>query len=489
MQIPETQYARSIDGLRLACQVWGQGPPLLIVPPLISNIEVTWEHEYWHRVNEYLGRYMTCVHFDKRGVGLSDRPDEMPTLEQRIGDIVTVMDALGWERTNLLGLSEGGLMSQLFAAEYPERVDHVILIDTMPSPRHWSRMFDRVAPGDPPMMQGDEIGERFAHLVRTWGEEPQYFVDWFMPSQSENESFVRWGGRLERLSASPRDFERQLHSVMALDAGDAAERITAPTLVMHVKGDRVCNVAGGRVLADLIPGARYVEIPGEDHFCWVMPTWREMNDVIVEFCTGTVPEPITTRRFATVLFTDIVGSTHRSAALGDTAWREILDQHDVIARKIVEQHGGRVVKSTGDGLLVIFDVPSQGVGCGIDLCRRFGGDRRADPGRRARGRDRGPRRRRHLRDRGEPCGAGRAGCSRRRAVGVLDGARHDARRRCGLRRSRRARAQGHRRQLEALRRPLTGPARLVRRWSRVPMSHPAGTMFPTSSTSPTRLEP
>ena len=368
MQLPETRYARSADGLRLAYQQWGEGPPLLIVPPLVSNIEVTWEHEYYRRVDEYLGRYMTCAEFDKRGVGLSDRPDEMPTLEQRIGDIVTVMDALGWERTNLLGLSEGGLMSQLFAADYPERVDHVILIDTMPSPRYWSRMFGRVEPGDPPILPNAEVRERFEHLVDTWGEEPQYFVDWFVPSQSENESFVRWAGRLERLSASPRDFKRQVESIMGLDGGDAPERITAPTLVMHVKGDRVLNVAGGRVLADVIPGARYVEIPGDDHFCWVMPTWRAMNDLMVEFCTGTVPEPITSRRFATVLFTDIVGSTKRSAELGDTAWRAILDQHDVIARKIVEQHGGRVVKSTGDGLLVVFDVPSQGVGCGIELC-------------------------------------------------------------------------------------------------------------------------
>ena len=160
MQVPETRYARTADGLRLAYQQWGSGPPLLIVPPLISNIEVVWEHEYYSRVNEYLGRYMTCAHFDKRGVGLSDRPDEMPTLEQRIGDIVTVMDALGWERTHLLGVSEGGLMSQLFAAEYPERVDHVILIDTMPSPRYWSRMFDRVEPGDPPILSNSELVER-----------------------------------------------------------------------------------------------------------------------------------------------------------------------------------------------------------------------------------------------------------------------------------------------------------------------------------------
>jgi class 3 adenylate cyclase len=357
--------------LRLAYQQWCAGPPLLIIPPLVSNIEVGWEHEYYRRVDEYLGRYMTCAQFDKRGVGLSDRPDEMPTLEQRIGDIVTVMDALGWERSHLLGLSEGGIMSQLFAAEYPDRVDHVILIDTFVSPRYWPRVRAKVEPGDPPVLTNDEILERFETLIETWGEDPHVFVDWFVPGQADNEAFVRWAGRLERLSASPRDFARQVHSVQGLDAGDAPERIAAPTLVMHVKGDRVLHVALGRVLADLIPGARYVEIPGEDHVCWVMPVWREMNDIMIEFCTGKKPVPIATRRFATVLFTDIVGSTSRSAGVGDTAWHEVLDQHDRIARRVVDDHAGRVVKSTGDGLLAVFEVPSQGVGCGLELCREL----------------------------------------------------------------------------------------------------------------------
>src|SRR4029079_7142300 len=121
----ETKYARSADGLRLAYQTWGEGPPLLIVPALVPNIEVGWEHPGYLRIDEYMGRYFTCAHFDKRGVGLSDRPEDPPTLEQRIGYILTVMDELGWDRAHLLGLSEGGVMSQLFAANHPERVDRV----------------------------------------------------------------------------------------------------------------------------------------------------------------------------------------------------------------------------------------------------------------------------------------------------------------------------------------------------------------------------
>lgn len=136
---------------------------------------------------------------------------------------------------------------------------------------------------------------------------------------------------------------------------------------MHVKGDRVLPVAGGRLLAELIPDAQYVEMPGEDHFAWIMPSWRELNDILIEFATGTAVARTSTRRFATVLFTDIVGSTRQSAERGDAAWRAILDSHDRIARGLIDEHEGHVVKSTGDGLLVTFDAPSQGVACSVSL--------------------------------------------------------------------------------------------------------------------------
>jgi class 3 adenylate cyclase len=155
--------------------------------------------------------------------------------------------------------------------------------------------------------------------------------------------------------------------VVALDAGDSPERITTRTLIMHVAGDRVLPVAGGRLLAELIPDAEYVEVPGEDHFAWIMPNWRELNDVLIEFATGTKVSRATTRTFATVVFTDIVGSTRQSAERGDAEWRAVLDSHDRIARGLIDDAGGRVVKSTGDGLLVTFDTPSQGVECAISL--------------------------------------------------------------------------------------------------------------------------
>ena len=144
-------------------------------------------------------------------------------------------------------------------------------------------------------------------------------------------------------------------------------------MVMHVKGDLVLNVAMGRLLADLIPGAVYHEIEGSDHFAWIMPNWREINDTYIEFATGASVARTSTRQFGTVLFTDIVDSTKRSSAVGDSNWREVLDSHDRITRGLIDQHRGRVIKSTGDGLLAVFEVPSQGVSCGLEMCEALSG--------------------------------------------------------------------------------------------------------------------
>ena len=277
------------------------------------------------------------------------------------------MDTVGWERAHFLGVSEGAAMAQLFAADFPERVESLALVNTFVSPQYRHRYLDYVQDGDAPLLGVDGIVERFMHIASLWSEDPRPMVEWEMPSAIRNESFIRWVGRLQRMSCSPKDFVKQLESVVALDAGDAPERITTRTLVMHVKGDRVLPVAGGRLLAELIPDAQYVEVRGEDHFAWIMPSWRELDDVLIEFATGTAVPRTSTRRFATVLFTDIVGSTRQSAERGDAAWRAILDSHDRIARGLIDEHGGRVVKSTGDGLLVTFDAPSQGVACSVSL--------------------------------------------------------------------------------------------------------------------------
>ena len=367
MQIPETKYARS-GNLRLAYQQYGEGPPLLIVQGLVSNAEVQWEHEFNLRILDLLSRHMHVASFDKRGIGLSDRPEEMPTLEERIGDIAAVLDTMGWDRASLFGVSEGGLMAQLFAASHPDRVDKLVLHNTMSPARHVTRR-RQLADGLRQEPASADVVAYWGQLISEWPDNADMFVDQFMPSQAGNERFVRWVGRLQRLSASPRDFRRQAKSVFALDAGDAAERITAPTLIMQVAGDRIVHASHGRMLAELIPKSRYVEVVGDDHFSWALPNWRDISDPLIEFITGSAVNPVASRRFATVMFTDIVDSTRQASAMGDAKWLAVLDAHDRLVRRLVDRHGGRLVKSTGDGLLATFDVPSQGVECGKTMMR------------------------------------------------------------------------------------------------------------------------
>lgn len=369
--VPDTHYATTSDGLRLAFQQWGEGPRLLIVPGLITHTELVWEHELYRLPREHLGEHLTLVEFDKRGIGMSDRFDRLPTLDERLDDIACVMDAVGWDRANLFGISEGGMMSQFFAARFPERVDKVVFLNTFVPTQYRSRLPALLHEGDPPLSEYSDTGAKFARLRDTWSEDPSFMVDLMLPSQAGNLSNERWVGRFQRFSATPTDMWTQYESAIELDAGDAPERITAPSLVMHVKGDRVLPVAGGRLLAELVPGAIYREIEGEDHHAWCMDNWRDLTDAIIEFCTGVRPERVARRQFASVLFTDIVNSTRQSTLAGDAAWREMLDDHDRITRRTTDAHGGRVVKSTGDGVLATFPMPSQGVAAALALLKEL----------------------------------------------------------------------------------------------------------------------
>ncbi len=365
IDIPEIRYARSGD-LNIAYQRFGSGPDVVIIPGMVSNVELAWEHEVYRRVREHNGRSVRCLEFDKRGMASSDRFEQIPTLEQRIDDILAVMDAEGLARAHILGLSEGGIMGQLFAALHPERVDRLVLVNSMIG---FSALGDlRRQEDDPPMRQAEVFG-RFQRMIAGWGREPEHLVDLFAPSRNEDPAFIRWVGRFQRQTCSRADIQRQFESVLGLDANDRLGDIRAPTLVLNVTGDRAIPPAFGRYLAERIPGARYAQFPGEDHFCWVMPNWRELMDCWIEFVTGRAPVARSERRFATVLFTDIVDSTARSGEVGDAAWREMLDRHDRIAWQAAGRHAGTLVKNTGDGLLMTFGAPSQAVACATELTR------------------------------------------------------------------------------------------------------------------------
>jgi class 3 adenylate cyclase/pimeloyl-ACP methyl ester carboxylesterase len=353
--VPEVSFADA-GGVSIAWQQWGSGPDVLAVPPLVTNIELTWENEFYRRYFDYIGRHVRLTVFDKRGIGLSDKFNKPPTLEQRTKDIVAVMNAARLEQPALVGVSEGGLMAQLFTVQHPDRVNRLALVNTQPG---MSGMLSAFRGSDGSLERLKHFVDRFTRIVADWGRDPQYFVDLFCPSHAENAAFVRWWGRLQRQSATPADIRRQVESLRGLDATARLVEISVPTLVLHASGDRVLPAACGRYVADRIPGARFVEIPGDDHFVEPGVHWQHMADAWLEFVTGSAPTRQAERRVVTVLFTDIVDSTAKAATVGDGEWRRLLDRHDRIAWELVDRYRGTIVKSTGDGVLARFDAPSQ----------------------------------------------------------------------------------------------------------------------------------
>jgi class 3 adenylate cyclase len=370
MHIPNMKFAKSGDA-NIAYERYGTGPDLVLIPPLIANAELGWEQEVYRRAREHHAKHVCFLEFDKRGTGSSDRIDRVLTLEERIQDINAVMDAEGIERAHILGLSEGGVMAQYFAARYPERVDKLVLatssmglsgVDELPA---YTR-------GDEVVPDVTDVIASLANVVEHWTRDPQPMIELFTPSMKGDAAFARWMSRYMRLTASQADMGRQLDGAVDLDANSELANIKAPTLVINLTGDRLFPPAVGRYLADKIPGARYEEFEGDDHFCWIAPNWREIIDCWIEFVTGVKPEAGTKRRFATVLFSDIVGSTSRSAEVGDEAWARTLDSHDRIAWDVVREHRGSLVKNTGDGLLLTFDAPSDGVAAASALTQALG---------------------------------------------------------------------------------------------------------------------
>lgn len=283
MQVPEIRYATSGD-VNIAYQRFGSGPDVISIPPLISNVEIMWEHEVFRRFLELRASRTRVLHFDKRGIGMSDRVTAVPSLEDRIGDILAVMQAEGIERASVLGVSEGALMAQHFATTCPDRVDRLVLVNAVPG---LAALGELPAYTDEPLPSLEAILGRFAHLVETWGREPEFMAEWFIPSQCRSASFLRWLGRFQRQSASPADLRRQIENVAALSIPrDRLATIEAKTLVVHVKGDRVQPSAVGRYLAANIPDAELLEIEGEDHFCFTMPNWYELTTRLNDFFCG-----------------------------------------------------------------------------------------------------------------------------------------------------------------------------------------------------------
>jgi class 3 adenylate cyclase len=359
--IPQTRYVRSSGDARIAYQVSGDGPlDLVFVSGFVSNVEGYWEDPAFAHIFERLGSFARLATFDKRGQGFSDRPPDPPTLEQTMDDIGAVMDAVGMEQAALFGVSEGGPATALFAASHPDRVRALVLYGT------WARA---VRSDDYPEGVSPEVFDRFAERVdEEWGG--PVAADVFAPSACDDPLFLERWARFLRRGAAPRDVVNLLRMYRHADVRHVLPAITAPALVLHRTGDRLTPIAGGRRIAELIPGARFIELPGNDHLAIVDSD--QVVDEVEEFLTGQrhVPEP--DRVLATVMFTDIVGSTERAAALGDSRWRDLVARHDDLIRRELDRHRGRPIKTLGDGFLATFDGPARGVRCAQSIAEAVG---------------------------------------------------------------------------------------------------------------------
>ena len=354
----ETKYAKSGD-VHIAYRIFGGGPrDIVLIPGTISHVELYWEFP----MNEYLLRRLTSfsrvIVFDKRGQGLSDRVAEQ-TLEERTGDVLAVMDAAGSERATIFGWSEGGAMSLMFAATYPKRTSALALYGAFASMQ--------AGPWSLPEAQFQLF---LAAVEDRWGT--GILVPINAPSRVKDEAFVRWWGHLERAVASPGAIVALLRANYEIDARHVLPSIQAPTLILHRKDDATVPVEAGRYLAQNIPGAKYVELPGEDHLIQALDedVLDLLLDEVEEFITGTRQRPEPDRVLATVMFNDIVGSTERAAELGDRQWRELLSNFYAVVRRELAAFRGREVNTTGDGLLATFDGPARAIQCACSIRER-----------------------------------------------------------------------------------------------------------------------
>ncbi len=354
MTPPETRYARSGD-VNIAYQVVGNGPfDLVYVMGWVSNLDYFWEEPAYARFLHRLASFSRLILFDKRGTGLSDRVPEaqLPTLEQRMDDVRAVMDAAGSERAALFGVSEGGPMAALFAATYPERTSALVMYGT-----YAKRIWDPAYPWAPTPQERQKF---FGLIQQGWGGVVD--IATLAPSVVGDERFRLWWAAYLRRSASPGAALALARMNTEIDIRHVLPAIRVPTLILHRTGDLDIDVRGSRYMAERILGDKYVELPGDDHLPWVGDQ-DAILDEAEEFLTGVRRGPEPDRVLATVLFTDVVGSTERAAELGDRRWRDLLAGYQALVRKELSRFRGREIDTVGDGFLAAFDGPARAIRC------------------------------------------------------------------------------------------------------------------------------
>jgi class 3 adenylate cyclase len=358
-EVPETRYAKSGD-VNIAYQVVGDGPfDLIHVPMFVSNLELQWEDPAEHTYYERLASFCRLIMFDKRGTGLSDRV-AVATLEERMDDLRAVMDAAGSQRAAVFGSSEGGALSILFTATYPERVSALVLYGAYPR-MAWAPDYPDGIPEEIQALTVQQFEENWGR-----GQEGGIPVWALAPDRADDPAWRKAHGRWERLSASPGAAVAAYQMIIQIDVRHLLSAIRVPTLVVYRTAD-LAHAAGSRYLGAHIPGAKVVELPGNTYWPY-LGDQDAIVDEIEEFLTGVRPVHAPDRALATVLFTDIVSSTERAAALGDDAWTRTLDRHDALVAHEVERHRGREINTTGDGILATFDGPARAVRCAQAIC-------------------------------------------------------------------------------------------------------------------------
>lgn len=347
---PATSYADS-DGVSIAYQVFGGGSrDLVVAPGFMSHLDLQWTVPSFAEFAERLASFSRVIIFDKRGTGLSDPAPGADRFDTRMDDVRAVMDAAGSDSASLLGMSEGGPLAALFAASFPRRVQHLILFGTFPRGS---------------IIDSDVMG-RLEEAVRNWGQGRTADVFSSLASPLRR----RVAGMMERASASPSMARALLAAVAEVDVTPILPAIDVPTLIVHRRDDPFARAGWSDEIESLVHNATRLELDGDEHIPWLGDV-STVTTAVERFVTGNTARPKGRRILATVLFTDIVGSTEKAASLGDLAWRSLLDRHNSLVRDEVDGHGGEEVKFTGDGFLLRFDTPARAIDCARRLVRRL----------------------------------------------------------------------------------------------------------------------
>ena len=358
MKRPQTHYAKAGD-VHIAYQAFGEGPiDLLWAQGWATHIEYAWESPDYARFLKKIARFSRVIFFDKRGVGMSDRDVGYPTLEERSQDVNAVLDAVGSERVAVFGASEGGAISSVFSATYPERVSHLIL--------NGSRARYTWAP-DYPLGLDPDLLRAEVDSFSTMTDDEKTSIDG-APSIADDPAALEWLNTYFRYAASPRSLAKLAQMNYAIDYRSALPAIQAPTLILHREGDRWCGIGHARYLAERIPGAKLRLLPGEDHIAW----YGDQDGLISEiqsFVTGQSLPTSAERALMTLVFVDIVGSTGHLARMGDERWSSVLEQLDGTVGRRIAAFGGQQIKHTGDGYLLSFRGPTSALECAMAVRR------------------------------------------------------------------------------------------------------------------------